>query len=241
MDVITTHLNADFDALAAMVAAKKLYPQAILAFSGAQEKNLRDFFVQSVQYLYNFQRLKNLDLSQVTRLIVVDTRQASRIGPFAECLKNPGLELLLYDHHPDTAEDLHGSVEVVRQVGSTTTILTDLIRQQKLPLSTEDATLMAMGIYEDTGSFLFDTTTPADHEAAAWLVAQGANLNIVSQFIAQELTTSEVALLHELIKAATTYTIRGVDIVVTKIIVPRYIDEFALLVRRFMKIGRAHV
>ena len=234
MDVITTHLNADFDALAAMVAAKKLYPQAILAFSGAQEKNLRDFFVQSVQYLYNFQRLKNLDLSQVTRLIVVDTRQASRIGPFAECLKNPGLELLLYDHHPDTAEDLHGSVEVVRQVGSTTTILTGLIRQQKLPLSTEDATLMAMGIYEDTGSFLFDTTTPADHEAAAWLVAQGANLNIVSQFIAQELTTSEVALLHELIKAATTYTIRGVDIVVTKIIVPRYIDEFALLVRRFM-------
>ncbi len=234
MDVITTNLNADFDALAAMVAAKKLYPQAILAFSGAQEKNLRDFFVQSVQYLYNFQRLKNLDLSQVTRLIVVDTRQASRIGPFAECLKNPGLELLLYDHHPDTAEDLHGSVEVVRQVGSTTTILTGLIRQQKLPLSTEDATLMAMGIYEDTGSFLFDTTTPADHEAAAWLVAQGANLNIVSQFIAQELTTSEVALLHELIKAATTYTIRGVDIVVTKIIVPRYIDEFALLVRRFM-------
>lgn len=234
MDVITTHLNADFDALAAMVAAKKLYPQAILAFSGAQEKNLRDFFVQSVQYLYNFQRLKNLDLSQVTRLIVVDTRQASRIGPFAECLKNPGLELHLYDHHPDTAEDLHGSVEVVRQVGSTTTILTDLIRQQKLPVSTEDATLMAMGIYEDTGSFLFDTTTADDHQAAAWLVAQGANLNIVSQFIAQELTTSEVALLHELIKAATTYTIRGVDIVVTKIIVPRYIDEFALLVRRFM-------
>lgn len=234
MDVITTHLNADFDALAAMVAAKKLYPEAILAFSGAQEKNLRDFFVQSVQYLYNFQRLKNLDLSQVTRLIVVDTRLASRIGPFAECLKNPGLELHLYDHHPDTTEDLHGVVEVVRPVGATTTILTDLIREQGLPLSTEDATLMAMGIYEDTGSFLFDTTTPADHEAAAWLVANGADLNIVSQFIAQELTTTEVSLLHELIKAAITYTIRGVDIVVAKITVPRYIDEFALLVRRFM-------
>ncbi|MEW6595200.1 MAG: CBS domain-containing protein [Thermodesulfobacteriota bacterium] len=234
MDVITTHLNADFDALAAMVAAKKLYPEALLAFSGAQEKNLRDFFVQSVQYLYNFQRLKNLDLKQITRLIVVDTRQASRIGPFAECLENPGLELHLYDHHPDTGEDLHGAVEEVRPVGATTTILTELIRSRGLPLSAEDATLMAMGIYEDTGSFLFDTTTPADHEAAAWLVGQGANLNIVSQFIAQELTTTEVALLHELIRAAITYTIRGVDIVVTKITVPRYIDEFALLVRRFM-------
>lgn len=234
MDVITTHLNADFDALAAMVAAKKLYPEAILAFSGAQEKNLRDFFVQSVQYLYNFQRLKNLDLTQITRLIVVDTRLASRIGPFAECLNNPDLELHLYDHHPDTSEDMHGTVEVVRPVGSTTTLLTGLIREQGLTVSAEDATLMAMGIYEDTGSFLFDTTTPADHEAAAWLVAQGANLNVVSQFIAQELTTSEVTLLHELIKAAITYTINGIDIVVAKLSVPGYIDEFALLVRRFM-------
>jgi len=35
MDVITTHINADFDSLASMMAAKKLYPQAILVFPGA--------------------------------------------------------------------------------------------------------------------------------------------------------------------------------------------------------------
>ena len=28
LEVITTHLNADFDAMASMVAAKKLYPEA---------------------------------------------------------------------------------------------------------------------------------------------------------------------------------------------------------------------
>ena len=32
MKVITTHYNADFDALSSMVAAKKLYPDALLVF-----------------------------------------------------------------------------------------------------------------------------------------------------------------------------------------------------------------
>ena len=47
MDVITTHINADFDCLGAMIAAKKLYPDAEMVFPGAQERNLREFFLRS--------------------------------------------------------------------------------------------------------------------------------------------------------------------------------------------------
>lgn len=36
MEIITSHVNADFDSLAAMVAAKRLYPQAELVFPGSQ-------------------------------------------------------------------------------------------------------------------------------------------------------------------------------------------------------------
>jgi nanoRNase/pAp phosphatase (c-di-AMP/oligoRNAs hydrolase) len=43
MEIITSHTNADFDALASMVAAKKLYPGARLVFPGSQEKSMRDF------------------------------------------------------------------------------------------------------------------------------------------------------------------------------------------------------
>ncbi|HIJ79837.1 MAG: CBS domain-containing protein [Desulfobulbaceae bacterium] len=234
MEVITTHLNADFDGLASMIAAQKLYPNAVLAFSGSQERNLRDFFVESVQYLYNFQRLKNIPLDQVTRLIVVDTRQPTRIGNFGQCLSNPGLDLHIYDHHPDTPGDMQGRTEIVRPYGSTTTIFCRLFQERNIAISADEATIMAMAIYEDTGSFAFDTTTPEDLEAAAWLLTQGANLSTISQFLAQELSTHEVALLHELIKSATTYTIHGLDIVVSKIDLPKYVDEFALLVRRFM-------
>ncbi|MEM5788983.1 MAG: DHH family phosphoesterase, partial [Syntrophobacteraceae bacterium] len=106
MEVITTHVNADFDAMGSMIAAKKLYPEAVLVFPGSQERTLREFFINSTIYIYGFKRLRDIDISQVTRLILVDTRQASRIGKFVEILDRPGLEIHLYDHHPDAEDDI---------------------------------------------------------------------------------------------------------------------------------------
>ncbi len=42
--IITTHINADFDAVASLLAAQKLYPDSVVVFPGSQEKKLRDFF-----------------------------------------------------------------------------------------------------------------------------------------------------------------------------------------------------
>ncbi len=240
MEVITTHLNADFDGLASMVMVKKLYPEASLCFAGSQEKSVRDYFAQ-IPESFQFLRLRDIPLDQVTRLILVDTRQADRIGNFAQCLNNPGIELHIYDHHPQAPDDLRGDLEVIRDTGSTATILSEIFRERDIPVSAEDATLLAMAIYEDTGSFTFDTTTPADLTAMAWLLQKGANLHPISQFIAQELTSHQVAHLHELIKSATTYTIQGLDIVVAKINLPEYVDEMAVLVRRFMVMENLHV
>lgn len=240
MEVITTHLNADFDSMASMVAAKKLYPDAVLAFSGSQERNLRKFFVQSVM-IYDFQRLKNIDLTKVSRLIIVDTRQPSRIGAFAQCLDNPGIEVHLYDHHPDAPGDLKGDVEVVRPVGSTATVFVEIFQQRNISITREEATLLAMAEYEDTGSFTFSTTTPDDLRAMAWLLSCGADLNTVTQYITQELTSGEVTLLNELIKSATTYTIQSIDITVTRIAFQHYVDEFSLIVRRFMSMENLNV
>jgi len=124
MQIITTHLNADFDGLASMIAARKLYPEAVMAFPGSQEKNLRDFIHEILKDQYPFAKLKHIDLKAVSQLIVVDTRIAKRIGPFAACLDNPGLSLHLYDHHPDSPDDMKGDLEIVDSVGSTTTLFT---------------------------------------------------------------------------------------------------------------------
>jgi len=233
--VITTHINADFDALASMIAANKLYPEAALVFPGAQEKNLRNFFLHSASYLFNFLKLKHVELDCVKRLILVDTRQRSRIGKFAELVDKDGVEIHIYDHHPASDDDIQGNVEVIRQVGANTTILTQLIRERGIKLSSDEATLMCLGIHEDTGSFTFSSTTPQDYYAAAWLSEQGANPNIIADMLTRELTAEQVWLLNDLTKAATRKIINGVEIVITKVVRDEYIGDFAVLVHKLME------
>ena len=241
MDVITTHINADFDSLASMMAAKKIYPQATLVFPGSQEKNLREFFVQSTFYLFQAERIKNVDFRAITRLILVDTRQPGRIGKFKEIVDRPGLEIHLYDHHPSSPDDLRGTVEHIREVGATVTILAHILREKKIPLTPEEATVLDLGLYEDTGAFTFSSTTVEDYEAAAFLLSQGANLNIVSSLITRELTPEQISLLNELIQSAARYTVKGIEVVIAKASSPNYVGDFAVLVHKLKDMENINV
>jgi len=240
-DVITTHINADFDALASMIAARKLYPNAALVFPGSQEKNLRNFFLHSTSYLFNVVKLKQIDFSCIKRLILVDTRQRSRIGKFAELADRNDVEIHIYDHHPDSEEDMHGKVEVIRKLGSCTAILTPLIKEKSISITPDEATIMCVGIHEDTGSFTFSSTTAEDYKAAAWLTEQGAKHNIIADMLTRELTAEQVWLLNDLTKSATTSIINGVEVVITKIVRDDYIGDAAVMVHKFMEMENLDV
>jgi hypothetical protein len=43
-EVIATHGNTDFDAFASMLAARRLYPDAVVAISGSLNRNVREFY-----------------------------------------------------------------------------------------------------------------------------------------------------------------------------------------------------
>jgi tRNA nucleotidyltransferase (CCA-adding enzyme) len=232
MDVITTHINADFDSLASMLAAKKLYPNAVLVFPGSQERSLRDFFIHSTLYALEVERIKNINLQEVKRLILVDTRQISRIGKFSEILSKPDLEIHIYDHHPPSSEDLHGSLEVVSEVGATVTLLLELLQKREIEITPDEATVMMLGIYEDTGNLTFPSTKEEDFKAAGYLVKKKANLNIISNVITKELTAEQIFLLNDLIQSATQYDFHGIGVVIAEASVDRYVGDIAVLVHK---------
>ncbi len=234
MKVITTHINADFDGLASMIAAQKLYPDGIMTFPGAQERNVRDFISQNLPYTYQFEKITAAHIKDITSLIVVDTRSSKRLGILARCIQEKRCTIHIYDHHPQSEGDLHGDVEIIRNVGATTTILVDELQKQDIDISADEATIFCLGIYQDTGSLSHLTTTPEDMRMAAWLLEKGAKLDIVSQFLSNELTTLQVELLHELFKAAKKYTIQEIPVVVAPLSFDTFIDDFALIVKRFM-------
>ena len=233
--VITTHVNADFDALASMLAAQKLYPDALVIFPGSQEKNLKNFFINSMAYLFNMVDVNRIEFDSITRMVLVDTRQTSRIGKLADLLDKPGVEIHIYDHHPPTDNDIKGKIEVHGQTGANVTILTEIIRGKEIPISADEATIMCLGIYEDTGSFTFPSTTERDFLAAAYLLSQGANLNVVSNLIAREFSPEQVVLLNDMIQAVTRYYINGIEVVVTSVTMEKYMPDFAFLVQKMVK------
>jgi tRNA nucleotidyltransferase (CCA-adding enzyme) len=232
MEIITSHTNADFDALASMVAAKKLHPGARLVFPGSQEKSMRDFFLESAFYALEVDRLKNIDVENITRLVLVDNRNPARLGKLAGALKRPGVSVTIYDHHPAADGDIKGGVEIVEEVGATTTIMVELLRQKGIPVSTIEATIYALGIYEETGSLTFVSTTERDAQAVAFLLSQGAQLNIVSDFLSRELTVEQTALLNKLIESARSYDINGVHVVITTLAVQHYVPDLAILAHK---------
>lgn len=214
MDVITSHINADFDAFASAVAAKKLYPEAVIVFPGSLEKKVRDFV--DAFYRADIKKIKDISLKEINRLIIVDTKHADRIGSFKEILSRPDLKIHIYDHHPINESDIRGELEVIDSVGAVSTIFTEIIQRDNISITPEEATLLCLGIYEETGSLTFSSTTPRDLMAVAYLLRKGANLNIVSEFLKIELSREEFSLLNELMQSLKEVVVHGVRIKIGK-------------------------
>ncbi len=236
MDIISTHVNADFDCLGSMIAAKRLYPDAVLVFSGGQERGLRDFLLQSTLYAYDVKRIRDINLSEVSRLILVDVRSAARIGSFSEILKNPELQIHIYDHHPVDEHTIKGDVEFIQEVGATTTIMAQLFMERGIVPTPDEATMMMLGLYEDTGHLLFSGTTPADFQSAAFLLQHGANLNTVSDFLVREMTSEQVCLLNDLLKSCQKINVNGVEVAIAYATIDYYVGDISTLVHKLKDI-----
>ncbi len=241
MDIITTHINADFDTIASMLAARKLYPDAVLVLPGSKEETVKGFLLQSALYALEMKKVREIDLSKVTRMILVDIRTSSRIGPFRDLVGKPGVEIHVYDHHPEEDADISGSVEVIKKVGSTTTILVGILKERDIPITPDEATVMMLGIYEDTGSLSFPSTTVDDYLAAAHLKSCGANLGAVADILAKDFTAEQISLLYDLIQGSKAYTVHGVEVVIAEARREEYVGDLAVLVHKLRDMEAVNV
>jgi len=236
LTLITTHINADFDAVASMLAAHKLYPGSRVVFPGFHEKSAKNYFINAMAYLFDMIDIKKIDKNRVSRLVVVDTRQKSRIRFLSDILDSSGIDIHVYDHHPSSEGDIRADYELVRKCGANVTLLVDLIRKKKIKISPEEATIMLLGIFEDTGSFTYPSTMPEDFSAAGFLVSMGADLTTISDMISKELESEQIMLLNDMIENAVPYCINGIDIVLTTVSCDEYVHDLALLAQKMLKI-----
>lgn len=239
--IITGHMSADYDALAAMVAVGKLYPEAVLVAPTMLERQGSHLFSDSIAYLFNLRQPKECDLSAVRLLVVVDTHQKGRIEHVAHVLGNPGLEIHVYDHHPDSEQDLPADLSVIRPWGSSTAIITHLLKERGIGLTPDEATMLGLGIFEDTGSFTFSSTTEHDFTAAAYLRGFDMDLDTIAELLSNDLTREQIHVLDDLLRSAVTHTIRGIPITVTEIVLDTFMGDFASLAHKLIEMENLKV
>ncbi|MCP4678944.1 MAG: CBS domain-containing protein [Deltaproteobacteria bacterium] len=234
MDIIVTHRNSDFDALAGQVAASKLYPGAIKVSAGMLSPMVKSFLALHKDH-FELTPVKEIDQAAVTRMIVVDVRRAGRLRDYAPLLKriagkDPCLEVHIYDHHEGAPDDLTGQLVQVEPVGAATTLLVEKLRERGLKITPIEATVLALGIYADTGSLTFRNTTPRDAEAATYLLRHGASLPTLRYFLHAPLGSAQRKILASLLTQSKMIQFMGIKIAVRTVALDKKISGLSEIV-----------
>jgi len=163
------------------------------------------------------------------------------LGDFEKVALSPDVEVVIFDHHPQSQEDMKIDIDFSRQLGSTTTSIVALIRERGIPITPFEATVFAIGIHEDTGSLTYPTTTYLDVETVAFLMAQRANIKIIRKFLNLTLTKQQHKLLEELILKSKIVRIKDVDILMSHVKTSEFVNGFSVLAHKLGDLEEADI
>ena len=233
MQIIVSHAGADFDAYASMVAAQRLYPDAKLVTMGKPAPAVREFLHLHYAH-FPVMSAKQVNPAEVTLLVMVDTSNPRRLGPFRMLAQQSGVEVHVYDHHPPSAESVSGEVTFIKKLGAAVTVVLERLPPETR-LSVAEATLFLIAIYEETGNLTYSSTTPTDLRTAAWLLEQGAKLSVLNEVLQQPLTQDQRDLRDLLMSEARRVPVDGVQTLLLSARVPHYVEELNEVVWRLMQ------
>lgn len=231
MQVLTTHVNADFAALGAMLAAVKLYPQAALYFSGHVTSRVRQFY-DLYQKPLPAKAPEMLNLDTVDELIIVNTQQAGRIGRFQPLLDQAEVKVVIYDNKLEPSCSHADATLHLAETGSLVSFLVCLVAQKELPISELEATVMALGIHADTGSLTKTTTSEQDLASLKYLIRAGADLKLVYRYMHSPLSNDQYSLLEELLINSELTSHQGINVLISICTGEYYVDGLAVLIER---------
>ena len=235
-ELIATHTNTDFDAFAAMVAARKLYPEASICLGGAVNRNVREFQALYAD-LIPVVDPGDVERDSVRRLILVDTVHANRLGDLGDLCGREGVQIVAFDHHTHEG-DLPAFIPpdnlVTSSDGALVTLLVRIVAERGIPITPFEATVFALGIHEDTGSLTFSTTTPADAEALALCMLRGADTALLEKWLANALSAAQRRTLAAALEAAEELPVAAATVLLSALRQDLYVEGVSVVAHRVM-------
>lgn len=235
MNLIVTHSTADFDALASLVLAGKIFPNSICLIPSFSS-SVYSFFSLYGNLFENLKNLKDIDLSKIDRIIMVDTQYPERVPGLTDFIQNHKNILIIDHHYPDEEVKLNVK-RITKEVGATTSILIHMLKNRKnIEIKPIEATLFALGIYEDTGNLLFITTKSYDVEALSYIFKYDVDLKIVSKYLITYLTEQQKFIFEKILSNLNIHEINGYKIGISKVKIPEYTEGVGFLVHKVLEL-----
>lgn len=189
---ILTHRNADGDTLGAALALSDFFEmngQQVSLFNPGNISSVFDFMngVKNIS--------KEFDPSEYDLVIAVDCAASYMTGftdTFPELFQQTQ-SFINIDHHHFT-NDNFGTHNLVIDSPSTTCIIFQLFQNYQIPITSNMATNLLMGLLGDTGSFMHSNTTSQAYRIASQLLARGAQLSSITRevFLKKDIKTLRV-------------------------------------------------
>ncbi|ABX32388.1 CBS domain containing protein [Petrotoga mobilis SJ95] len=238
--IITTHKNADFDGFAGCVAASLIYEDSIIVLEGEPQQNLKEFlniydipYEKENNFIKEYQEeIKNRNFEKV---VIVDTADINRIPDFIKSLVEQGTEVDIYDHHPELKEQNITGNNYSKEVGSATTLIVQKLLETKIVLPDTYETLFLIAIHEDTGNYVYSTTTPLDHQISAELLKGGARIEEVEEFVSLEMTKEQKELFDKLYNNVQELTLEEVTIQITYSEIDKFIGGLNVITHKLFE------
>ena len=224
----------DLDSLGAVVAAKKLFPEATVVLPDAKGNDVTKLLSENPEVVEFVE--ESSFKGNIKKLIVVDTDSLERIPNSVASGLSPNSEVIVYDHHSPFFSKLKEAEVHYKHTGSVTSLMVLLLKGKGIVPSPLEASVMLAGIYADTGSFKFPTTSPLDFIAAAYLLAVGARIEFVKKYLPLEMSDRELDVLKVLKDNLVVTEVHGNRIGITYARFDSYVGEVAHLVSKLLEI-----
>jgi tRNA nucleotidyltransferase (CCA-adding enzyme) len=108
-------------------------------------------------------------------------------------------------------------------------------------LTPSEATVMALGIHVDTGSLTYDHATVRDAAALTWLMAQGASLQAIAEYVEPGLSPAMQDLLTVALDGLQTEIVQGYQLSWVLLSVEEYIPGLSNLASHLLSLTEADV
>jgi len=226
MHIVLTHEQADFDAIASLLAVSLLDPAAVPVLPRRVNRNVRAFLTLYRDRLPMVE-FRDLQRDPIERVTLVDTQTMASVKGL-----QPDTHVHVVDHHPPGENLDPGWTKHIEIIGATTTLFAEDIEAMGMDPDVISATLLLLGIYEDTGSLTYANTTPRDARACAWLLERGANLSVVADFLNHPLSQEQRQLYDALFESAETIHFHGLHVVIAMAHAPGFMDEISTLAHK---------